>query len=315
MKKAIIIGTFPTDKTTEEMLVSCIKSVKRFGWDIFLTSHKALPPYIVELADYYIYDGENVLDPIDLTPVYWYHSDVFSLQINGRGHIVPVTRNMKNSIGLLDVLGYGFFYYMESDNIISLRDVNKLTSLTSQMSCDQKEIILFKINEDSNPRYESLMFGGNPHFFLGNAQLPSKADDIRKYNVHPTLEDIFYTSFRYKEDQCLIINQSSKEFLHTSEINIIANHHKVEVIKDIDDDRYFLWVSNSPDNPIDIRFKINENDWGNIAPNGYYYQQVNVGDLFHIEIIEGVQTIFKSFSINELNFPKFAEMGYINFKK
>jgi hypothetical protein len=315
MKKAIIVGTFPTDKTTEEMLVSCIESVKRFGWDIFLTSHKALPQHIVELVDYYIYDGENVLDPIDLTPVYWYHSDVFSVQINGRGHIVPVTRNMKNSIGLLDVLGYGFFYYLESDNIISLEDVNKLTSLASQMSREEKEIILFKINEEGNARYESLMFGGSPHFFLNNAQLPSKADDIRKYNVHPTLEDIFYTSFRYKEDQCLIINQSSKEVLHTSEINIIANHHKAEVIKDYDEDRYFLWVSNSPDNPMDISFKINGNDGGNIPPNGYYYQQVNVGDSFQVEIVEGVQTILKLFSINELNFPKFAEMGYINFKK
>lgn len=315
MNKAIIVGTFPTDETTEEMLISCIKSVKRFGWDIFLTSHKALPQHIVELVDYYIYDRENILDPIDLTPVYWYHSNVFSVQINGRGHIVPVTRNMKNSIGLLDVLGYGFFYYMESDNIISLQDVNKLTSLASQMSCDQKEMILFKINEGGNARYESLMFGGNPHFFLSNAQLPSKADDIRKYNVHPTLEDIFYTSFRYKEDQCLIINQPSKEVLHTSEINIIANHHKVEVIKDSDGDRYFLWISNSPDNPMDIKFKINENDWRSIPPNGYYYQQVNMGDSFHVEIVEGVQTIFKSFLINELNFSKFAGMGYINFKK
>ena len=314
MKKAIVIGTFPTDKTTERMLISCINSVKRFGWDIFLASHKALPPYIVELADYYVYDKENVLEPVDLTPVYWYHCDAFSVQINGRGHIVPVARNIKNSIALLEILGYGFFYYMESDNIISPQDVDKLIHLASKTLIDEKEMTLFKIDSENNPRYESLMFGGKPYFFLKNAQLPAKADDIRKYNFHTTLEDIFYESFKYYQDQCLIIDQSSREVLENSEINIIANHHRAEIIKDYDEERYFLWISNSPDNPMDINFKINGNDGGSIPPNGYYYQQVIVGDSILVEIFEGVQTISKLFSINELNFEKFAETGYINFK-
>ena len=314
MKKAIVIGTFPTDKTTERMLISCINSVRRFGWDIFLASHKALPPYIVELVDYYVYDKENVLEPVDLTPVYWYHCNAFSVQINGRGHIVPVARNIKNSIALLEILNYGFFYYMESDNIISPKDVDRLIQFASKMLTDEKEMTFFKIDSEHDPRYESLMFGGKPYFFLKNAQLPSKADDIRKYNVHLTLENIFYESFKYYEDQCLIIDQSSREVLESSEINIIANHHKAEIIKDYHEEKYFLWISNSPDNPIEINFKINGNDVRSIPPNGYYYQQVIEGDSIFVEIFEGVQTISKLFSINELNFEKFAKTGYINFK-
>ena len=314
MKKAIVIGTFPNDTTTEQMLISCINSVKRFGWDIFLASHKALPPHIVELADYYVYDKENVLEPIHLTPFYWYHCDVFSVQINGRGHIVPVTRNIKNSISLLEILGYGFFYYMESDNIISQQDVDKLIQFASKMLTDEKEMIFFKIGSEHDPRYESLMFGGKPYFFLKNAQLPAKAEEIRKYNSHPTLEHIFYESFKYNEDEYLIINQSSEEFLDTSQINVVANYHRSEIIKDCNNERYFLWISNYSDNPIDIKFKINGNDEATISPNGYYYQQVNIGEIIHLEVLEGIQTISKVFSIDESNFEKFTETGHINFK-
>jgi hypothetical protein len=315
MKKAIVIGTFPTDKTTERMLTSCIRMVKAFEWDIVLVSHKSLPQHIIDMVDYYIYDKENILEPIDLTPVYWYHSDLFSVQINGCGHIVPVTRNMKNGIGLLDVLGYKFFYYMESDNLLSREDVFKLEAFAASMSAADEQMILFKIGEGDGARYESLMFGGRPSFFMKVAQLPMKSDDLRKYNVHPTLEDVFYASFRYHEHECFIINKSSSHVLSTSSINLIANHHKAEIIRDHDEERYFLWISNSPDNPASINVSINGSDNMVIPPNGYYYQPVEMSQIIRVEITEGVQTKSKVFFVTEADLPQFRETGYIKFNK
>jgi hypothetical protein len=315
MKKAIVIGAFPTDKTTEKMLISCIEINKAFEWDIILVSHKSLPQCIIDLVDYYIYDKENILEPVDLTPVYWYHSNSFSVQINGNGHIVPVTRNMKNGIGLLDMLGYNFFYYMESDNLLSIEDINKLKSFQSSMIESDNQMVLFKIGEDNESRYESLLFGGVPSFFMKIAQLPMKADDLRKYNSHPTLEHLFYTSFKYYQKECLVINESSNSTLSTSEINLIANHHKAEIIKDYDEENYFLWISNSSDNTDNIYALINNESSLIIPPNGYYYRPVEIGQIIHLQIEEGICTTDKIISVTESNLSKFKETGHIKFNK
>jgi hypothetical protein len=315
MKKAIVIGTYPTDKTTEKMLVSCIRMVKAFEWDIVLVSHKSLSQHIIDMVDYYIYDKENILEPIDLTPVYWYHSDLFSVQINGRGHIVPVTRNMKNGIGLIDMLGYKFFYYMESDNLLSREDVGKLESFASAMAAADEQMVLFNIGEGDGARYESLLFGGRPSFFMKVAHLPMTANDLRKYNVHPTLEDVFYASFRYYEHECLIINRSSSQILSTSSINLIANHHKAEIIRDHDEERYFLWISNSPDNPGSVTAVVNGGEPIIIPPNGYYYQPVSISQIIQVQVTEGVRTTGKVFFVTESNLPEFRETGYIKFNR
>jgi len=315
MKKAIVIGTFPTNVTTEKMLVSSIKSVKAFGWDIVLASHKALPQHIIELADYYIYDKQNILEPIDLTPVYWYSSKLFSVQINGRGHIVPVTRNMKNAIGTLSILEYDFFYYLEGDNILSEEDVTYLKFFESSMLINKKDMILFKTGEGDDARYESLLFGGKPSFFIKNAVLPMIADDIRNYNIHPTLEHIFYLIFSKIENNCLIIDEPSSKILSTSNINLIANHHKSEIIRDYDEERYFLWISNSPDNLVDITMSIDGGDVMSIPPNGYYYQPVEINQIIRVDVTEGVQTKNKVFFITEADLPQFREIGYIKFNK
>jgi hypothetical protein len=183
------------------------------------------------------------------------------------------------------------------------------------MFADQKEMVLFKIGCCDNVRYESLLFGGKPSFFIKSADLPMTINELRKYKVHPTLEDIFYMSFKYIQKNCLIVDGASSKVLSTSGINLIANHHKAEVIKDHDDEKYFLWISNSSDNPDAIKFKINNDDFVEIPPNGYYYQPANIDEIFLVEIIEGIQTINKTFQINELNIPKFAKKGHIKFNR
>ena len=176
-------------------------------------------------------------------------------------------------------------------------------------------MVLFKIGEDENARYESLLFGGKPSFFIKNAHLPHKADDLRKYNVHPTLEDVFYASFKYVSGQCLIIDKPSCEVLVTSEINLIANHHKVEIIRDHDEERYFLWISNSPDNPDSIKISINGAEAMMIPPNGYYYQPVELAQIIRVETTEGIRTTGRVFFITENDLPEFRETGYIKFNK
>lgn len=311
MKNAIVIGTYPNDKTTEKMLVSCIKAAKAFEWDIILVSHMSLPQYIVDMVDYYIYDKKNILEPHNLTPVYWYHSDRFHLSLNGNGHIVSVCRNMINGIGLADFLGYEFFFYMESDNILHEKDVKRIINLEMLMLDNKKRMLLFNVGDD---RYESLMFGGKPSFFMKHQHLPMKAIDIVRWKYPLTLEEIFYKNFHQLEEECVIVPTSSDKTFSDSQINLIANHHKAAVVKVENSDHYLLWISNSPDNPESVTVSINGSEPAiEIVPNGYYYQQVHLDTVIDVMVCEAGRKYNKKFFTTKKDLEVYNDNGYIKF--
>lgn len=311
MKKAIVIGTYPSDKTTEKMLVSCIEAAKAFEWDIILVSHLSLPQYIVDMVDYYIYDKKNILEPHEVTPIYWYSSDTFHLSLNGNGHIVPVCRNIINGVGLADLLGYKSFFYMESDNILHKNDVKKILEFEGAMVYGDKELILFDIGDR---RYESLMFGGRPSFFMRNHRLPMDVTDIVRWGYPLTLEEIFYTNFNQYGNESLIIQKSSYDVLSSSKINLIANHHKAAIVKVENSDHYILWISNSPDNPEKISVVFNGvKNVIDIVPNGYYYQQVQLDTVIDFTVFEDMKPYKKKFFTTKEDLVKYDNNGYIKF--
>jgi hypothetical protein len=61
MKKIIILGAYPSNKYSEEVLVECIDIFSNSGYDIMLTSHLPIPTYIQEKVNYFIYDSLNAV--------------------------------------------------------------------------------------------------------------------------------------------------------------------------------------------------------------------------------------------------------------
>jgi len=311
MKNAIVVGAYPTSPTTEKMLVSCLEAVNLLGWDIILVTHCPVSTHIQEMVDYFIFDNENILDPPDLTPVYWYHTHDFSLSLNGQGHICTVTRNMMNGIGLADLLGYDFFFYLESDNIFAETDIAKLSRLMETVQEEEKQLLLFDVGDE---RYESLMFGGRPSYFLKN--MPSLRDesDLRRHKVHLTLEQIFYNYLNGKKDECTIINSASYDYFKDSRINIIANHCRVEVIRS-NTGEYFLWASNSADNKSDVFISLySDIDTICLKPNGFFFQKVNPDDVVRVLIWEIDSRSEKVFFLTENNLKQIDTLGELTFR-
>ena len=56
-----VIGCWPSSQEKMETLVETINQVKSFGWPVIISTHYALPPPIVEMADYVIYEKKNIL--------------------------------------------------------------------------------------------------------------------------------------------------------------------------------------------------------------------------------------------------------------
>lgn len=313
MKNAIIVGTYPTTRTTEKMLVSCLKRLKPLGWDIILVSHEPVPAHIQRMVNYFIFDSENVLDPIDLTPVYWYHTHEFSLTLNARGHIATVTRNMENGIFMAHLLKYDFFFYMESDNLIDEKDLKNITMIEEMCRKDGKKMVLFEIKEGDSVRYESLMFAGVPYYFINT--LPSLRDhhDLRKHRVALTLEEIFYDYFK-DDERCMIIPGRADGVFHNSEINIIANHFRVNIVRS-NTGEYFLWTSNSADNKHNIDVQINDNPVFTLPPNGYYFEPVSKSSMIEVKSWEKGIFTERIFFTTEKSLFEYDKNGELTFRQ
>jgi autotransporter strand-loop-strand O-heptosyltransferase len=60
-KTIFAVGTWPNSKEKMDTLIETITQIKQMGYPVMVTTHYPLPPNIVELADYVLYDKKNVL--------------------------------------------------------------------------------------------------------------------------------------------------------------------------------------------------------------------------------------------------------------
>jgi autotransporter strand-loop-strand O-heptosyltransferase len=68
-KSVFVIGTWPNSPEKMDALKETITQVKAYGLPVLISTHFALPPEIVEMVDYVIYEKKNVLSG-DWTPTY-----------------------------------------------------------------------------------------------------------------------------------------------------------------------------------------------------------------------------------------------------
>lgn len=312
MKKIIIIGTYPSNQLNESILAKCVDSLTGKGYDLMLVSHYPVPDYIQRKVNYYIYDKENSLLSYEQTPTWVHGSPNFIVEVHANGHMIAVSKNILNGITLADNLGYEFFYYMESDNIFTPEDANKLNQLEADMIEDEKEMIVFCPPEDPLS-YETLIFGGKIGFFLESAGLYTKTDDPYFYNT--TLERVLYARLFQHADKLLIINENSQDYFLTSSINTISHNYIIEVIGTNLGDTLVIWMLNHADNPNTIKVTIDDKPPIILGPNGWFYNFIELGNRLTVKIEDGAYTTSKEFEVIAENVKKFQEKGIMKFNK
>lgn len=261
MKKIIIIDTYPDTDKKMNVLESCVKQLKNKGFDLMITSHLPIKEEIIKLVDFYIYDKENILLPEDLTPVFRHKADDFLVTIYDNGHLLTICKNIFNSINLCKNLGYQFFFFMEYDNILSEKDIQKLNHLQSRLIEERKKLFFFKYdleNELDRFRYETLIFGGFVEAF-DVSLLPIQPEDLKKLKMR-TLESIFYEIFTNKNEILTIEHKgydlAAKHFFNQSQINIFSQtDSKCELVQDKYDQSVFIFIINKSDKILFIKEK------------------------------------------------------------
>jgi hypothetical protein len=315
MKQIIVIGTYPSSPEKESILSECIDRLSNIGYDIMVVSHYPLPTYIQEKVNYCIYDKENIFLPAELTPSYWFGTETYHAEVFSEGHFLTCSRNMFTALNLINSLKYDFFYYLESDNLLDPKDIQKMEMLKESMFEQEKHMIFFKQEEADCLTYDTLLFGGKPSYFVNNIHLPLDLEDY-KTNIGPfwTIERVFYNHLNKDEDKFIITHQSVKSYFTHSKINVITHEYFIEVIGNNTKDQLFLWIANDYKNPSNIKISINSGEEVILSKGSWILIPKNVGDEFYVDVEENGYHARKSFKITEENKDKYYNKGKITFK-
>ena len=199
MKNIIIINSYANTEEKVNLLLNYVKQVKKTNYDILLTSHLPLPPNIVALVNYYIYDKENFLLPKERSPVTWYadYEEYISLYCSRHGY--AIIKNVYNALHFAKSLGYTDFIFSEYDNILSDRGVDKFQSIYDILQKTDKKIFMFKIENQLynhyNIVYQTNFFAGNIEYFLNNITLVKSYDEWCTVMPYATTNEMIETLF------------------------------------------------------------------------------------------------------------------------
>lgn len=290
MKKIIIISTYPNTDDKINTLEECVDSLCGFGYDLMIVSHLPVPEYITKKVKYFLYDQENILVPIQFSPFSWILNDSFSVKLYSKYHSLAILTNMSNGVNFAKFKSYEFFYFLESDNIFSSEDRDKLENLKTEMEKEEKKMIFFSYSFDDpgvnfDPKdknthiYETLMFGGYVDYFLDIYQIPTNIDQyIEQFTndiiqIHQmTLEKHFYITMNKYNTNFLIVNNLCVDYFCTSVINKYSRSLSCKIIKSENDGNLLIFISNFVDEKYIVEINSRAID---IYPGVWFYDIFN----------------------------------------
>jgi hypothetical protein len=262
LKKIIIISTYPDTDGKINTLDECVDSLSGFGYDLMIVSHLPVPEYITKKVQYFLYDSQNILVPTELSPFSWTSNDTFSAKLYCKYHSLAILTNISNSLNFAKFKEYEFFYFLESDNIFSFDDRDKLENLRNEMEKQEKKMIFFScaFNEDGIPYdlvnknthiYETLIFGGYVDYFLDIYKIPKNIEEYIEHFTNDmltinqmTLERHFYYTLNKYDTNFLIVSDFCIDYFGKSVINKYSRSLNCKIIKSENDGKLLLFISN-----------------------------------------------------------------------
>jgi hypothetical protein len=257
----------------------------------------------------------------DLTPNFYFHNDEFSVvtyyESGVGGHALAVVKNIYNGINYANYLNYRFFFYLECDNLFAQEDLPKIQILKNSMFLKSKHMIIFNHMFNEHPIYETLIFGGNPKYFLENIFLPKTDDEFLGQKM--SLEDFFHFSHKNLEESFYIVPSPSDEYFTNSRINKLVGHIDGSVFGN-----YFIGLYGSNDfpnlylfirnhNKEIIEFKINDSEVNCLDNGAWSLNKISLKSNLIVTIItEGIE-VFYEYDLDEKNILNYYKKGFIHF--
>lgn len=234
INEIFIVSTYPDVDGKEELLNDTVTKLKSLGKSVLIASHYPVPSYIVEKADYYIYDAVNIMN-VDHTlerdgPDYWMDNNSFRLEAIMTSHPPALSRMFGLSLDFIKCAGYNYFIIIESDSNYDISDLKKFDDLKNKIESGEKKLFFFRpkfteFSWNGSYTYETYCFGGLLEEFTKILRFPITLEEWRKLYLADTkincFEYFLYKNF-YQNEKDYIINATLKNFLPNSKIDLFS---------------------------------------------------------------------------------------------
>jgi hypothetical protein len=234
MKNIAIISCYADSPYKKSILLDYIRQFKKLSnTDILLVSHIPLPEHILNEINYFIYDSDNFLLPLQNTPVSWFVYNKLKINILSCRHGFAFMKNVNNALKFVKSLGYDKFIFSDYDNILNDEDLFKISNIPQLLDQHGKKMFVFKNYNRSSPggySYESKFFAGDVNYFVDAVPLPVSYDDwlnIEPYKSSSNIvEEILVSLFNKFENELYIIEDNINSYFSKSQIDIFHHFNK-----------------------------------------------------------------------------------------
>ncbi len=233
-QEVIIVSTYPTQQSVIDTTKECIESFKKTGRKIILTSHAPIPLELQELADYCIYDKNNLLTKHDFYHHSWVdygHFKVTTLlqgEDNDIYHGPAVYTNYYNAASLASSLGFKKLYFINYD--FSLLNPDFINDISIKLN-SKKAYVDERLYPEGMVS-STFFFGIQTNFFFETHKLISTAaeyDNLKNGvgSLSNGYENIFYFTLQPYRNQIHV--ESTENWDKLIEENFIhKNFSRVE---------------------------------------------------------------------------------------
>lgn len=333
-----IVSSHPNYKATNDITLDCIKSLKKSGKKVILTTHCPISKELQESVDYFIYDKNNPLIVHDFFVRSWFEFPQYYCEINltknqnNLNHAVGVLINYYNGLILANELGFKIAHCINFDIVVSEEDLQVFENIKWDMLRENKKGYFMNTKEQEGMTLKTIFFSINPAYFIEKFTYPLTEEiylqEKEKNNSETNcLENYVYNNLKHNLDD-LILKETTDEILFSkSKVNLFSmiEYFTVIPLNQGVSSEFVIWFSSS--NKVDDRelyIKVIKNgtmilDEKENITNWYQYYRTfkyDHGDIFEIRCIvkNTIGEILKDKTIVIKDYNEILDNGKFHFK-
>ena len=313
-KNVFVVCAYPYNEDRIQVLIECLKSLKRKDFDIALsTNYPITDKDVLSLVDYMIFDKQDIKDwdkyDISFNCYGWkavFNNIKIETLFNNAYHY-DIYRGMYQTISLMNNMGYQFFYYIEGDCELNDDNMNDMLYLKKDCLSKNKHMIFFKTEEDKNrndslqrPHFATVIFGGEPEYFCKNLKLPIDVDEWVKDSdlILNAFELFFYIKFNHLIDDFSLYDISIQNKVKRGKLSKADEYGLSNVL-------YFK------ENRNDIIFNVIFNSRQNVNVKCEFYVDDKLSSILTADPLQGNYNVYK---ISDIINHKIKRIVYLNDK-
>lgn len=236
MDNIIIVNSYTNTKEKEDILYGTLLQLRKTPYKILVVSNTPATTRIFGLCDYYLFDKEDILLPIEKSPLKWFADNTETIHLYSKGPGYSIVKNLSNAVSLAKNLKFTKFISMEYDNIIDNKDLPLLDEIFTTL--DTHDGFFCEFNSHGYA-VETRIFGGRIGFFTDKLYLPNTYEVWNKTepfcSIAETLEYIFPVILEPHRDNIKFFHGYNKDYFRHSKIDIVSSTREISIVYNEED--------------------------------------------------------------------------------